>query len=72
MNLNPGSFESIKRGCKCGMVKNQYGRGIGNYRLGPPVFDINEECTLHGREAVKTRYFSVHYGRAVQFNPKES
>ena len=53
MTANPGSEEAIKEGCRCPVIDNGYGKGIGGgvYRhpeSDRPFFVINSDCPLHG------------------------
>jgi hypothetical protein len=38
----PGSKEAQVQGCKCPVIDNHYGKGIGN-----GLYYINERCALH-------------------------
>lgn len=42
---NPGSDEAIKMGCKCPVLDNVRGQGIGD-----GLFWINQKCPIHGSE----------------------
>jgi hypothetical protein len=45
---NPGSTEAVKRGCKCPVIDNRYGKGVRDDR---EEFWINGGCPLHGFDA---------------------
>ena len=40
---SPGSPEAVKQGCKCPVLDNAHGKGIGN-----DEFWMNAACHLHG------------------------
>ncbi len=46
--MNPGSREALDRGCKCPVLDNNHGAGIGKDPDGETMFWINDECPLHG------------------------
>jgi len=41
---NPGSEEAIKKGCKCPVLDNAHGKGIGDGR-----FWYSAECDFHNQ-----------------------
>lgn len=42
----PGSDEAIKRGCRCAIIDNNYGKGA--YIVdGKPVYWVSGDCALH-------------------------
>ena len=47
---NPGSQEAIDAGCRCPVMDNHYGAGAYNDEKGEPLFWINEDCPIHGKE----------------------
>jgi len=49
---NPGSQEAIDAGCRCPVMDNHYGAGAYNDENGEPLFWINEDCPIHGKEKV--------------------
>jgi hypothetical protein len=56
----PGSPEAVKGGCICSPVRNQFGNGRLN-ESGTRLFHPDDECPLHGFEAV----FGRPRGRAA-------
>jgi hypothetical protein len=48
MTPNPGSREALDQGCRCAVLDNRHGEGIGRDKDGELIFWINQECPLHG------------------------
>jgi hypothetical protein len=44
---NPGSDEAVKLGCKCPIVENNLGKGMGN-----GLFWIEKTCPIHGHMTI--------------------
>jgi len=42
----PGSHRAMQKGCRCNMITNQFGIGVGTL-VGSYQFIINPECKLH-------------------------
>jgi len=51
VNINPGSPEAVKRGCKCPEIDNGYGKGYigGRYdpETGQVMYVTSSACPLH-------------------------
>lgn len=46
---NPGSKAAAKKGCRCPVMDNRYGKGYHfDEETGTYLFVVNLECPLHG------------------------
>jgi len=49
---NPGSPEAQEQGCKCPVMDNNNGVGIGPMKDGTKMFWRSGDCPLHGKVKV--------------------
>ena len=47
LEVNPGSKEAIKAGCKCPVIDNNHGKGTGTGSDGRPLFWYSSDCQIH-------------------------
>ena len=47
----PGSKEAVELGCKCPVIDNHYGRGIGEIN-GRMMYVISGDCPLHSIKSI--------------------
>lgn len=45
---NPGSEEAIRAGCRCPVLDNNRGKGIGISSDGETLFWMSGDCPIHG------------------------
>lgn len=46
---NPGSKAAVKKGCRCAVMDNRYGKGYHfDEETGAYLFVVNFDCPLHG------------------------
>lgn len=46
---SPGSYMAVIKGCKCGILDNNYGDGVYTDKdSGLVMYYINSDCPLHG------------------------
>ena len=52
--LNPGSDEAIKAGCRCPVLDNEHGAGymggVTDKETGETIFVTRGDCPLHGMD----------------------
>jgi hypothetical protein len=50
---NPGSPQAVDKGCKCPVMDNGNGKGIGPLKDGTMMFWRALDCPLHGKGDIK-------------------
>lgn len=68
---NPGSHEAtFRRGCRCDVYVNQFGRGLGESPVGVPMYEIHPDCPLHRPGSGWSPVGDVVLGRRSEPRPR--